>query len=80
MSFPTTTTLNKYWENLIVYVWKEISLTKNAQRNIKKMQNKMNMGNLKAKGARFVARKQIQRNFHFLLGNRSVYCSYNGVM
>ena len=40
----------------------------------------MNMGNLKAKGARFVARKQIQRNFHFLSGNRSVYCSYNGVM
>ena len=38
------------------------------------------MGNLKTKGARFVVRKQIQRNFHFLSENKSVYCSCIGVM
>ena len=38
------------------------------------------MGNLKTKGARFVVRKQIQRNFHFLSEKRSVYCSCKGVM
>ena len=40
----------------MVYLWKEISLAKNAQRNNKKCKIKVNMGNLKAKGARFVAR------------------------
>ena len=39
-----------YWENLIVYVWKEISLTKNAQRNIKKMQNKDEYGQFEGQG------------------------------
>ena len=38
------------------------------------------MGNLKTKGARFVVRKQIQRNFHFLSENKSVYCSCIGAM
>ena len=64
----------------MVYLWKEISLAKNAQRNNKKCKIKVNMGNLKAKGTRFVARNQIQRNFQFLSENRSVYCSCNGVM
>ena len=35
----------------MVYLWKEISLAKNAQRNNKKCKIKVNMGNLKAKGA-----------------------------
>ena len=64
----------------MVYLWKEISETKNAQRNSKKCQIKVNMGNLKTKGARFVVRKHIQRNFHFLSENRGIYCSCNGVM
>ena len=64
----------------MVYVWKEISWTKTPNETLKKWKIKINMGNLKAKGARFVVRKQIQRNFHFLLGNRSVNCRYNGVM
>ena len=52
------------------YVWKEMSETKNAQRNNQKGKIKINMDNLKTKGARFVVRKQIQRNFHFPSENR----------